>query len=348
MSQAAGSTQAVGWLDRHQIGVYFLGLAAGAAVGLVAAEAAPALKHAIEPVLALLLYATFLQVPFTAIAKSFRDTRFFAAVLGLNFLVVPVLVAPLLLLLPADDAVRLGVLLVLLTPCIDYVIVFSGLAGGASDRLLAISPLLMLAQLALLPLYFLIFVGNDLADIVEPGPFVRAFVVLIAIPLSLAVLTQVAARRHPVAGQVTHLMTSLMVALLTATLFLVVASQLPLVRDSLDDVARVIPVYALFAVIMAVLGRVAARGFGLDAPAGRALLFSGVTRNSLVVLPLALALPEQYRIAAAVVVTQTLVELLFMLLYVRVVPQLIPDPTPSVSCRAAGREHARGPRDRPS
>ena len=36
-----------------------------------------------------------------------------------------------------EPALLFGVLLVLLTPCIDYVIVFSGLAGGASDRLLA-------------------------------------------------------------------------------------------------------------------------------------------------------------------------------------------------------------------
>lgn len=34
--------------------------------------------------------------------------------------------------------------MVLLTPCIDYVIVFSGLAGGSSDRLLAAAPVLML------------------------------------------------------------------------------------------------------------------------------------------------------------------------------------------------------------
>jgi len=37
-------------------------------------------------------------------------------------------------------------------------------------------------------------------------------------------------------------------------------------------------------------------------------VFTGATRNSLVVLPLALALPERLSAAAAVVVAQTLVE----------------------------------------
>ena len=44
---------------------------------------------------------------------------------------------------------------------------------------------------------------------------------------------------------------------------------------------------------------------------------------SLVVLPLALALPEPLAIAALVVVTQTLVELVGMVAYVRLIPRLI-------------------------
>jgi hypothetical protein len=35
---------------------------------------------------------------------------------------------------------------------VDYVIVFSGLAGGSSERLLAATPLLLVAQLLLLPI----------------------------------------------------------------------------------------------------------------------------------------------------------------------------------------------------
>jgi len=55
-----------------------------------------------------------------------------------------------------------------------------------------------------------------------------------------------------------------------------------------------------------------------------ALAFSGTTRNSLVVLPLALALPDA--LAPIVVVTQTLVELIVMVVYVRLLPRLIRRP----------------------
>ena len=87
-----------------------------------------------------LAYATFLQVPFTALREAFADRRFLAAALGLHFVVVPPIVFALSRLAPGGEAVELGVLLVLLTPCIDYVIVFTRLAGGSGRRLLAAAP----------------------------------------------------------------------------------------------------------------------------------------------------------------------------------------------------------------
>jgi ACR3 family arsenite efflux pump ArsB len=51
--------------------------------------------------------------------------------------------------------------------------------------------------------------------------------------------------------------------------------------------------------------------------------FSGATRNSLVVMPLAIALPAGMEITAAVIVAQTLVEVVGMAICVRAVPALI-------------------------
>ncbi len=71
---------------------------------------------------------------------------------------------------------------------------------------------------------------------------------------------------------------------------------------------------------MVPLGLLAAKPADLDGAATRAVVFSGATRNSLVVLPLALALPAPLALAALVVVTQTFVELLGMVLLVRFLP----------------------------
>jgi ACR3 family arsenite efflux pump ArsB len=314
----------VAGMERRQVAVYLGAILAGAVVGWLGPSAGPGLEHAINPVLGTLLYVTFLQVPAKDLLRAVRDGRFLGAALVVNFVVVPLVVAAMFTFLPASQAVRLGVLLVLLNPCVDYVIVFTGLAGGSSRRLLAATPLLLIAQMLLLPVFLLVFLGSDLADVVEVGPFVRAFIMLIVSPLALAWATQAWSGRHRAGAAVSDAMSAVMVPLMAATLLVVVASQVPKLGDDFTDVIGVVPFYVLFLVVMAFAGWVVARLFRLDVTAGRAVMFTGATRNSLVVLPLALALPDQLAIAAAVVVAQTLVEVLGMVAYVRVVPRLLP------------------------
>ncbi|WP_233157990.1 arsenic resistance protein [Actinokineospora bangkokensis] len=304
--------------------MYVGALAVGALVGLLVPAAGTGFGVAINPLLGALLYVTFLQVPARELGRSLRAGRFLGATLVVNFAVVPVVVAVVLPLLPADPAVRLGVLLVLLAPCVDYVVVFTGLAGGNAARLLAATPLLLIAQVVLLPGFLLLFLGADLAGVVEPGPFVQAFLVLIAIPLTAAWVTQAWAARRPAGRRFAAMASTTMVPLMAATLAAVVASQVPELGAGAAQVVRVVPFYVLFLVVMAFAGLAVARLFRLDPPDGRAVVFTGATRNSLVVLPLALALPDTLAIAAVLVVTQTLVEVVGMLCYVRIVPRLLP------------------------
>lgn len=58
----------------------------------------------------------------------------------------------------------------------------------------------------------------------------------------------------------------------------------------------------------------------LKTAAARAVAFSSATRNSLVVLPLALAVPGGMPVLPAIIVAQTLVELLAELVYIRIAP----------------------------
>lgn len=318
-------TSPIGWMERHQIALYLTAMTAGAVAGLLLPPARN-LSVAINPVLALLLYATFLGVPFASIAQALRDRRFLAAVLAVNFVVVPP-VAYALSRFVADDPVLLfGVLLVLLTPCIDYVIVFTALAGGAHERLLAAAPLLMLAQVLLLPVYLLLFIGPSGVAAVEVAPFAQAFVLLIVLPLAGAAATQALARDRGAVRALGSSMIAAVVPLMMATLFVVIASQAGDVAAQGSRLVVLVPIYTGFALMMAALGVGAGKVFGLDVASRRALVFSGATRNSLVVLPLALALPAPLALAPAVVVTQTLVELIAMVIYVRVVPALIPSP----------------------
>lgn len=319
--------RAQSWLERHQVVLYVGAIALGVAVGLGIPGTQPALQSSITPALMLLLFATFLSIPLIGIGRAFRDRRFLATVLLVNFVVVPAVAYALSRFVAGDPALLFGVLLVLLTPCVDYVIVFTGLAGGSRERLLATTPLLMLLQIVLLPGYLWVLVGPETSGLIEVAPFVEAFLLLIVVPLAAAALVQWLARRGGEPGGVgraiLRAMDSAMVPLMMLTLAVVVGSQIAAVSTQLGRLAAVLPLFVVFAAVMLGVGIAAGRFARLDPPGIRALVFSGVTRNSLVVLPLALALPQAFALTPLVVVTQTLVELGVMVAFVRLVPRLV-------------------------
>lgn len=308
-------------LDRHQVLIYFAAVIGAAAAAMIA-PGLRALEPAISPALALMLFATFLQVPLDRLGKAFAQTRFLAALLTANFVVVPVLVAGLFQFLPSEPLLRLGVLLVLLTPCIDYVVTFSHLGRADARALLAATPLLLVVQMLLLPVYLVMLLGADAGKLVHPGPFLRAFLWLIVVPLVLAAALQIWARRHAAGARATSALSLLPVPATALVLFIVVASVVPQLGPARGSALTAIPVYVAFAVLAPMLGWLVGRLFRLPPEGGRAVAFSAATRNSLVVLPLALAVPDAIPVLPAVVVTQTLVELVSELVYVRLLPRL--------------------------
>ncbi|KDA06939.1 arsenic resistance protein [Microbacterium sp. CH12i] len=314
----------VEWWERHQVALYVAAIGAGIAIGLIFPAVAPVLSGATNPVLALLLFATFLGVPLIEVGRAFRDFRFLGTVLVVNFVAVPLIVFGLSRFVVDDQGLLIGVLLVLLTPCVDYVIVFTGLAGGARARLLAATPLLMLLQIVLLPGYLWLFAGGDTVAHIDLEPFVEAFLILIVIPLTAAAIVQALARRHRVGRVIEEVFAAAMVPLMMATLAVVVGSQIAGVGSQAVALLRVVPLYAAFLVLMLLIGVAAGRVVRLPVPETRAVVFSGATRNSLVVLPLALALPGPLAIAPLAVITQTLVELVGMVVFLRLVPALTP------------------------
>ncbi|ODT17192.1 MAG: arsenic resistance protein [Kaistia sp. SCN 65-12] len=309
------------FFESRQISIYFAAVILAAAIAAVV-PGTTVLESAVNPSLALMLFVTFLQVPLADLGRAFTRVRFFGALLITNFVLVPLLVAVLVQLLPADPMVLLGVLLVLLTPCIDYVVTFSHLGRADARLLLASTPALLIVQMLLLPVYLGLFLGRNATGLVQLGPFIHAFVWLIAVPLVLAGLVQIWAARSRAGEWVFTKLGLLPVPATALVLFVVIAAVVPQLGTATDSVLRVIPIYIAFAVVAPVLGWLTGRLFRLDAPAARAIAFSAGTRNSLVVLPLALAVPGAIPVLPAIIVAQTLVELVSELAYVRLIPKL--------------------------
>ncbi len=320
-------------LERRQVWVYVAALAAGIAVGARVPQAAPLFEALLWPCLAVLLFATFTQVPLVALPAALRDARFMAAVLIGNFIVLPLLVAGLLVLVPDDPAVRLGVLLVLLVPCTDWFITFTHQAGGDARRAIAVTPVVLVAQMALLPLYLGAFMGDGLGDVVSVSRMSTVFLLVIAVPLVAAYLTERWVARDVERRALIGRLGWWPVPLLALVLFFIGASQVEAVERALPLAGDVSAVFLLFFTGAVLLGLGAGRLLRLPVTQVRTLVFSFATRNSFVVLPLALALPAEWAAAAVVIVLQSVVELLGVLVLLWLVPRVL---LPDAAVRAGG------------
>lgn len=316
-------------LESQQIWIYAAALLVGSIVGIASESLGNRLEILISPFIAILMYSMFTQIPFLALKKTIHNGRFLVALLIGNFILAPLVVWVLLLLFPQTSAVLIGVCLVLLTPCIDYDIVFTQLGKGDEKLMLAATPILLIVQLLLLPVYLWLFLGEGISQIVHIEPFVEAFLLLIVIPLLLALGTQLWAKKQTIGKQLFQATGWLPVPFMAFVLIVVVASQISKVYHDFEVIIGVIPIYIAFLVIMPLISRLLVSIFQLNIGAGRALVFSTGTRNSLVVLPLAFALPDSIAaLTAAVIVTQTIIELAGELVYIKLVPNLIVKDSP--------------------
>lgn len=314
-------------LERYQVWIYLFAILGGLAIGWISPEQTEHWETLLWPVLAALLYTTFTQVPLTHLASAFRDYRFLMALLVGNFVVVPLIISILLLFLPHDPAIRLGVLLVLLVPCTDWFVSFTHLGRGDGARAVASTPLLLVVQLFLLPVYIWVFMGELAIELAVGSHLLPAFFGMIVVPLILAWLTERSSGRYQPVRALVGGLGWMPVPMLALVVFLIAGSQASLVTGYGSVLWTVLAVFVMYLVATALIGKALSRLFGLAPPVGRTLIFSLGTRNSFVMLPLALSLPNAWNAAVVVIVFQSLVELFGMIAYLHWVPRLIRNST---------------------
>ena len=315
-------SSAQGFLERRQIPIYLVCMLAGLLVGnwlpdLISADAI------LNPALALMMFATFLQIPLAGLPQTLRHGRFLAAMLLANFVFIPLLVYLLLPLAPADATLRFAIALVLLAPCIDYVVVFSHLGKADARLLLAATPVLLLIQIVAVPLLLHYVFDTGFTNWPDLTPVVHAFLWIVALPLLAAGLVQFLQKRSRLLRRATNGLALLPVPATALVLFIVLVMAVTQASVPAALAWHAALVYLAYALLAPVAGWAAARLLSLPGEQKRAIAFSAATRNSLVVLPVAVAIPQAGALIASVIVIQTLVELISELFYIRWIPRLI-------------------------
>jgi ACR3 family arsenite efflux pump ArsB len=265
----------------------------------------------IEIFLMLMLLFVFLNVPIRDITRSFSDLRFSVSALAINFMVTPLFAWGLSkLFLDGQIDLQIGFIMLMVTPCTDWYLIFTGLANGNVPLGASILPLNLILQILLLPAYLLLFMGRELAF--EGATILRSILLVLAVPLVCANVAKLIVRkirRQDALSALLKRADDLQFALLCLAIIAMFSSQGALLLGNTVMFVKLLPPLLLFFAVIFCLSLFAGTLLKMPFKNIIPLIFSTSARNSPVSLAIASITFPLQPVISLVLVMGPLVEL---------------------------------------
>jgi ACR3 family arsenite efflux pump ArsB len=269
-------------------------------------DCGPFLGFLVQPLLTLMLFGVFWDTPFKDLKKGLTNIKFASVSLFLNFAWIPVLGWLLAEVFLRDPDLKLGFVMLLITPCTDWYLIFTGLAKGNVPLSAGILPVNLLAQLALLP--FLLKLFGGLGEEIGTGGLLLSMISVIIIPLAagrlLRLLTDVERPFAKALGQaIERQLASRRSPFLMLAVACMFAGEGRQILERPDVLFILLPPVLSFFLISLITSALAARAVGFNPADATSLIFTTLARNSPVALVVAVsAFPDRPLTALALVI----------------------------------------------
>ena len=146
-------------------------------------------SHIITPALMALLYIVFLSADGSELRAAFQNVRFTLTATAVNFLWTPVFSYGLGLLFFRENIdMQLGLMMLLVTPCTDWYLVFTAQARGNTLLGASLLPLNLTLQILLLPVCLALFFGDTVR--MTDTEVIHSTLFVLLLPLGLAVCSR--------------------------------------------------------------------------------------------------------------------------------------------------------------
>ncbi|MFW9264347.1 arsenic resistance protein [Nostoc sp. CALU 546] len=143
----------------------------------------------IVPSLMAMLYGVFLNIPINHFGQAFKNYKMTGLILGINFIWTPIFVWGLgAIFLRNSPDLRIGLIMLMVTPCTDWYLIFTGIAKGNVALATALLPWNMILQVVLLPVYLLVFVGKLVQ--IDVAIFLESIALVLVVPMLLAFIAK--------------------------------------------------------------------------------------------------------------------------------------------------------------
>jgi len=263
-------------------------------------------EHFVEPCLMVLLFFVFLSVEEKKFKQSFLNVKFTVTSLIINFIWTPLFAYGLgkLFFYHTVD-MQIGLLMLMVTPCTDWYLVFTALAKGDVELGASILPLNLLLQILLLPLYLLIFFGGK--SNITGGTVILDVLIVLVIPFGLALLCKFLEKRNETLEKIVDKIRDFdehaeIIFLCLAIICMFASESKPLFENPVMLLKMLLPMIIFFAVNFIVV-RFLGQRLGFKEEEIVPLNFTTLARESTLALAIAIAVyPERPLIPLALVI----------------------------------------------
>lgn len=193
-------------------------------------------------------------------------------------------------------------LMLLVTPCTDWYLVFTGLSNGNVELGMSILPLNLILQIILLPVYLFLFIGSEVQ--MDSLGIIGSTVFVLIIPFFASLVTKVLTKnRESFSFFLEKQSDNLQLLFLCLAVVAMFASEGEnLIQNPVLLLRMFIPLIIFFVVLLG-LAQLAGRKMGFSKPDIVALNFTTLARNSPLSLAIAVAtFPDRPLISLALVI----------------------------------------------
>ncbi|MDB8792548.1 bile acid:sodium symporter [Romboutsia sp. 1001216sp1] len=263
-------------------------------------------EYLIMPSLIIMLFLVFIQIPLKDITKSFKNIKFTLTAILINFVWTPILIFFLgKFFLQNSPELLIGFIMLMVTPCTDWYLIFTAIAKGNVALGASILPLNFMLQLLLLPVYVFLIGGSSVN--IDALSLTQGMVVSLFIPLLLAtIFRKITINKKGLSyfeENISPKACDYQGYFLNLAIISMFASQGKVLLKNPQVLLQLLLPVLLFFIINLVIGQVVGRKIKLSKEDNVALSLTTLARNSPIALAIAVsAFPNEPLISLALVI----------------------------------------------
>ena len=251
--------------------------------------------------LCIMLYGVFLEVPIKNLKESFKNIKFSSTSIIINFIWTPLFGYFLgNLFLNGNIDIFIGFIMLIITPCTDWYLVFTKMVKGDLNLSLSILPTNLILQIILLPVYLIIFFSNS--NSMSYTNLAYSLIIVIVIPFLLAQITKLVLNPQ-LNEKITDFFSNYQILFLALAVFAIFNSQGSLLFENLNSVLTIFIPLITFFITNTIIDLLISEQINFTYEEYASLTMTTLARNSPLALAIAInSFPNHELISIALVI----------------------------------------------